>query len=175
MLHHKLDKTNTVSKSIIIGLLLAGVITISILFYWHSRDDENTEPSAAATISDAEKKLGKEFDHAQETAAMAAISGKPASDKMKQRPDYVSEIEWQVLQNEVEHDHNGSEEKLTGLVNNLLFIKKKDAWVSSEENSPQRRQLARELLDMLPQQLETEGIDPGEAKELKIRLAEDLK
>ena len=41
----------------------------------------------------------KEIIDAQEVAAVAAIPGKTVSGTVTQRPDYVSEIEWQVLQN----------------------------------------------------------------------------
>ncbi|HPS79252.1 MAG TPA: amino acid permease, partial [Thermoanaerobaculaceae bacterium] len=59
-------------------------------------------------------------------AAVAAIPGKTVSGTVKQRPDYVSEIEWQVLQN-VTKNQPDSDKKLTDLVNKMLFIKKKQA------------------------------------------------
>ena len=110
---------------------------------------------------------------AQEVAAVAAIPGKTVSGTVKERPDYVSEIEWQVLQNVTRKQPN-SEKKLTDLINKMLFIKKKQAWLDAGENTDQRRQLARQLLDMIPEQLAIEAIDSETAKEMETKLRRGL-
>jgi hypothetical protein len=77
-----------------------------------------------------------------------------------------------VLQNVTRQNPDIS---LTNLVNKLLFTKKEQAWLSSGENTAQRRQLARQLLDMIPDQLEIEAIDSATAKELETKLTADLR
>jgi len=57
----------------------------------------------------------------------------------------------------------------------MLFIKKKQAWRDAGENTDQRRQLARQLLDMIPEQLAIEAIDAETANAMKARLTADLK
>ena len=47
--------------------------------------------------------------------------------------------------------------------------------MSSVENTDQRRQLARQLLDMIPDQLNIEAIDSDTAKEMERKLAADLR
>jgi hypothetical protein len=117
----------------------------------------------------------KEITGAQEIAAMAAVSGKKVSSTVTQRPDYVSEIEWQVLQKVAGNQPDGNGEQLTGLVNKLLFNKKKEAWLAAGVNTTERRQLARQLRDMLPEQLESEAIDAETAKELEALFNADLR
>jgi hypothetical protein len=164
----------TKSKTIIITVLIVCVALIASLLYWHYGDDVNTDESTSATQSPASNMSKKEIIDAQQVAAVAAIPGKTVSGPVTQRPDYVSEIEWQVLRNvtEKQPDHD---KKLTNLVNKLLFIKKKQAWLAAGENTDQRRQLARQLLDMIPEQLEIEAIDSTTAKEMEARLNTELK
>lgn len=114
----------------------------------------------------------KEVIDGQKVAAVAAIPGKTVSGTVTERPDYVSEMEWQVLQNVARQN---PDVKLTDLVNKMLFIKKKQAWLDAGENTDQRRQLARQLLDMIPQQLTIEAIDAKTAKEMEAELKDDLK
>lgn len=160
---------------IIIVALIAGVVLIIAVLYGYNRNDEDADPSASPMKSIAVNMHEKGLMDAQQTAATAAISGKTVSRAVTQRPDYVSEIEWQVLQNVVKQNPDGSEKQLTNLVNKLLFSKKKEAWLSSGENTAQRRQLARQLLDMIPEQLENEAIDSATAKEMEVKLAADLR
>jgi hypothetical protein len=157
---------------IIIAMLIAGVVMIAGLLYWHNGDDENTDDPAPATQSVSVNMPEKGNMDSQKIAAMAAVSGKTVSGTVTQRPDYVSEAEWQVLQNVVRQK---PEINLTNLVNKLLFTKKKTAWLSAGENTAQRRQLARQLLDMIPDQLEIEAIDPETAKEMEAKLTADLR
>jgi hypothetical protein len=167
------NKSGSRTKVIIV-MLIAGIVMIAGFLYWHYGDDENTGESTSTTQSLASNMSKKEIIDAQELAAVAAIPGKTVSGTVTQRPDYVSEIEWQVFQN-VTKNQPDSEKKLTNLVNKLLFIKKKQAWLAAGENTDQRRQLARQLLDMIPEQLAIEAIDSETAKEMEINLNEDLR
>ena len=173
MSHVYVDKSGSKTK-IIIAVLIAGVVMTAGLLYWYSGNDEDADESAPATQSIASNMSEKEIIDAQELAAVAAIPGKMVSGTVTERPDYVSEIEWQVLQNVTRKQPN-SEKKLTDLVNKMLFIKKKQAWLAAGENTDQRRQLARQLRDMIPEQLAIEAIDSETAKEMETKLNADLR
>jgi len=164
------SKSGTGTK-VIMTILVAGVVMIAGLLYWHYEVDENTDETATAMPSISSNMPVKEIG-AQEVAAMAAVSGKTVSGKVTQRPDYVSETEWQVFQNLT---RKNPDINLTHLVNKMLFIKKKQAWLSSGENTDQRSQLAGQLLDMIPEQLEIEAIDDATAKEMEGKLKADLR
>ena len=168
---HNNTNGNGVRKKIVIIVLIAGVAIIAGLLYWLNGNDENIEEPVSVMQSNTLNMSEKEFSNAQEIAAMAAIPGKTVSGTVTKRPDYVSEMEWEVLQNVARQN---PDVHLTDLVNKMLFIKKKTAWLEAEENSDQRRQLAKQLLEMIPGQLEIEAIDPATAKEMETMLNADL-
>ena len=174
MLLDDMNKSGTKTKKII-STLVIGVVVIVGLLYWHNRNGENPIQSALPVKSALDNMKEKEITGAQEIAAMAAVSGKKVSGTITQRPDYVSEIEWQVLQKVAGNQPDGNGEQLTGLVNKLLFNKKKEAWLAAGGNTAERRQLARQLRDMLPEQLESEAIDAETATELEAKLNADLR
>ena len=130
MSKHDINKSGSKTK-IIIAVLIAGIVIIAGLLYWQNGNDENTDEPASATQSVASNMSEKEIG-AQEVAAMAAISGKTVSGTVTQRPDYISEAEWQVLQNVIRQNPDIN---LTNLVNKMLFIKKKTAWLAAGENT----------------------------------------
>ncbi len=166
----QIDMNKKKSKTkIMIVMLIAGAIIITGFLYRYYR---NTEESAPAMQSPVFNMSEKEVIDGQKVAAVAAIPGKTVSGTVTERPDYVSEMEWQVLQNVARQN---PDVKLTDLVNKMLFIKKKQAWLDAGENTDQRRQLARQLLDMIPQQLTIEAIDAKTAKEMEAELKDDLK
>jgi hypothetical protein len=171
MPQNDINKSGSKTK-VIIAVLIAGIVIIAGLLYWQSGNDENTDEPASATQSVAFNLPVKDINGAQEVAAMAAISGKTVSGAVTQRPNYISEAEWQVLQNLTRQNPNIN---LTNLVNKMLFIKKKTAGLAAGENTAQRRQLARQLLDMIPDQLAIEAIDSETAKEMEAKLAADLR
>ena len=170
MSQNDINKSGSKTK-IIISILIAGVVIIAGLLYWHYGDDENNDEPVPATQSVASNMPAKEIG-AQEVAAMAAVSGQTVSGRVTQCPAYVSEAEWQVLQNVVRQNPDIN---LTDLVNKMLFTKKKTAWLAAGKNTDQRRELARQLLDMIPGQLEIEAIDSETAKEMESKLAADLR
>ena len=170
MPHNDTNRTG-VRKKIVVIVLIAGVAILAGLLYWLTGNDENTEEPVFVMQPEASNKSEKEFKDAQEVAAVAAIPGKTVSGSVTERPAYVSEMEWQVLQNVAKQN---PDVQLIDLVNKLLFIKKKTAWLEAKENSDQRRQLAKQLLEMIPGQLAIEAIDPATAKELETMLNADL-
>ncbi len=165
-----IDKSGFKEK-IIIVMIIAGITITAGLLYWYG---EKNDVDASAKQSVAFNMSEKEIIDAQKVAAVAAIPGKTVSGTVKQRPDYVSEMEWQVFRN-VTGNQPDSDQRLTNLVNKMLFIKKKQAWRDARENTDQRRQLARQLLDMIPEQLAIEAIDAETANAMKARLTADLK
>lgn len=158
------------------AVLIAGAAVTAVLFYPH---DERVEPPVRPATDEAvpviEGMTEKEVVDVQKAAALAAIPGKPVSGPVTKRPDFVSEIEWQVFQNVIKNQPDGGEELLTDLVNKLLFFKKREAWLSAEEGTVQRKDLARELLGMIPEQLKLNSISPSIATEMKTEIALDLK
>ena len=174
MLRDDMNKSGSKTK-IIISTLVVGVVLMVGLLYWYNRNGENPVQPVLPVKSAADNMQEKEITSAQEIAAMAAVAGKKVSGKVTQRPDYVSEIEWQVLQKVAGNQPDGNGEQLTGLVNKLLFNKKKEAWLAAGEKTAERRQLARQLLDMLPEQLESEAIDAETVKELEAQFNADLR
>jgi hypothetical protein len=174
MPQNDMNKSGSKTK-IIIAMLIAGVIAITVLLYWYSGNDEYneyTDEPAPATQSVAVNMQAKGNIDAQKIAEMAAVSGKTVSGTVTQRPDYVSEIEWKALQNGIRQNPDIN---LNNILNKLLFYKKKQAWLAAGENTAERRQLARQLLDMIPGQLEIEAIDSKTAKELETKFAADLR
>ncbi|MBU1171998.1 MAG: hypothetical protein KKD44_20780 [Proteobacteria bacterium] len=112
----------------------------------------------------------------QTTAAQAALSGKPVSGVVTQRPDFVSQLEWQVLQG-VAKTGPESDTQLTHLVNKLLFTKKQEAWQSliASKGDPERRHLlAKQLIDMIPDQVNDKAMGPDQADKMKRELMDDL-
>lgn len=163
---------NRSKAKMIIAIIAAGMAMIAFILYWCDRNFEKNFSFASPTSSFPDSRQWKESGDAQKTTSLAAISGMPVSGVISQRPDYVSEMEWQVLQNVARQNPDIN---LTNLVNKLLFNKKKQMWMSSVENTDQRRQLARQLLDMIPDQLNIEAIDSDTAKEMERKLAADLR
>lgn len=163
---------NGSKTKIIMATLITGAVMLAGILYWWNGSDENMENSAFATQTVASNMSEKQIIDGRELAALAVIPGKTVSGTVTERPDYVSEMEWNVLQNVARQN---PDVKLTDLVNKMLFIKKKQAWLDAGENTDLRRQLARQLLDMIPQQLATEAIDSETAKEMETKLADDLR
>lgn len=157
---------------LIIATLITGVAMIAVFFYlWHG-GDEHIEVAASEMQIVAPNLSEKQIIDAQELAAMAAISGKAVTGAVTERPDYVSEKEWQVLQNVAGQN---PDVHLTDLVNKMLFFKKMQAWIDTEKHTNASRQLAGELLEMIPQQVASESIDYATAEKMKAELHADLR
>ncbi|HOT44883.1 MAG TPA: hypothetical protein PLM53_09815 [Spirochaetota bacterium] len=128
----------------------------------------------SAESPDLRKMTDRDIEEAQKAAARAAITGKPVAGRVTQRPEYVSEIEWQVLRNAVMNRPEDADAQLAALVNKLLFFKKKEAWESPATLPEQRRKLARQMLSMLPFMTGGDHINPGEARRLESSLNAEL-
>ncbi len=167
--------------TIIIGALIFAAIIIAALFYFddrsagisESKDQAATDSPAAE--SNASAMSQEDIEEAQRSAAKAAITGKPVSGTVTERPDYVSEIEWDVFQNVIRNQPESNDMQLTTLVNKLLFFKKKEAWESPVTTAAQRRELAGDLLAMLPFMTEGGHIAPDEAGRLETECQRELR
>lgn len=106
----------------------------------------------------------------QAEAAQAAIEAKPVNGFVSRRPAFVSEVEWEVLQDVVSR-HPEMDKQLTHLVNKLLFYKKREAWLAPAMDPARRRVLAGDLLAMIPEQVDEKAVDPT----LADQLAHDLR
>jgi hypothetical protein len=106
----------------------------------------------------------------QAEAAQAAIEAKPVNGRVSRRPEFVSEVEWEVLQ-DVAGRHSEMDQQLTHLVNKLLFYKKREAWLTPAMEPGRRRVLAGDLLAMIPEQVDEKAVDPA----LADQLAHDLR
>lgn len=110
----------------------------------------------------------------QQTANKAAIvPTKPRMIKKSalQRPDYVSPLEWNILQGLAAQsaDHDAA---LARLINKLHFSKQRDAMQNQEINASARARLAEQLLKDIPDQLHDGNLDFSEAQKLQEQLLE---
>ncbi len=168
--------------TIIIGALIFAAIIIAALFYIDDRSAGITESKVQAGTDDspaaesnASAMSQEDIEEAQRSAAKAAITGKPVSGTVTERPDYVSEIEWDVFQNVIRNQPESNDMQLTTLVNKLLFFKKKEAWESPGTTAAQRRELAGDLLAMLPFMTEGGHIAADEASRLETECQRELR
>lgn len=92
-----------------------------------------------------------------------------------QRPDAISDLEWQVLQG-VAAQHADPKAELARLVANLRFNKACEQWraLSGPGNTDRRVALAAELLVEIPDRVAGQALDANAAKTLQQQLLADL-
>ncbi|HCT41007.1 MAG TPA: hypothetical protein DF427_07520 [Moraxellaceae bacterium] len=96
------------------------------------------------------------------------------SDKLiTAKPDYVSDIEWQVLQG-VAQQHAEPDKELTRLVNKLRFTKELELWHTMEASAGNTRHtaLANRLIHEIPERVASKDMDVFEARKLQEILLE---
>jgi hypothetical protein len=115
---------------------------------------------------------------AQQMAAAQAVERnptlKPITGPITERPAFVSEIEWQMLQG-VAQQHAAPKLELAHLVNNLRFMKQLELWQSMAPSgdAAKRQTLAEQLLDDLPQRLASGDLDLSQARKLQASFLKD--
>lgn len=125
-----------------------------------------TQPSPETPLPE-KSHIEPELMKAQQAqAARAAIKAKPIDGNVSQRPEFVSEVEWEVLKDAAGNNPE-VEKELTHLVNKLLFYKKREAWIAPTTDAARRRVLAGELLAMLPAQVGEKAVDPAFAEKME--------
>lgn len=179
-----------------LGLLaLIGVVMATVLWWWSHRDDgagiseaEATSAPAPNTVSAMAKPATQQLQTemvnteagllAQQAVAAREIENqpslKPITGPIKERPAFVSEIEWAMLKGVADQSAQPAAE-LTRLVNKLRFMKQLELWQSLEHSTDtaKRRVLAEQLLDDLPQRVANADLDKPEAQKLQASLLKD--
>jgi hypothetical protein len=99
---------------------------------------------------------------------------KPLVGPIKERPSFVSPMEWTMLQSVSQQNANPGAE-LTRLVNNLRFMKQLELWqgLPPSASPTQRQALAAQLLEDLPQRLANGEMDFKDAQKTQAALLQD--
>lgn len=115
---------------------------------------------------------------AQQTAAANEIKKqpvvKPIVGAIKERPAFVSEMEWEMLK-AVSQQHAAPEKELTRMVNFLRFSKQLELWESmpKSEDAAKRQSLANELLEDLPNRVRLGELELADAQGKMRALVQD--
>lgn len=110
------------------------------------------------------------------TAAMAIdqSSGVVSEGPVRSRPDYVSPMEWMVLQG-VANQHANAERELSRMVHFLRFNKQLDRWegLGAGGDPALRHALASALVTDLPTRVQQGDLSASDARSLLMRLLAD--
>lgn len=128
----------------------------------------------AGSGADDPQALREQQGHAA-SAAVQDLQAPPLQGRLTQRPEFVSELEWRVLQSVAERSPD-PDAQLTHLVNNLRFMKQLDTWraLPATGDTTQRKALAQALLDGLPDRVKATDFDMAGAKQLQTELIDSL-
>lgn len=113
----------------------------------------------------------------QKTSAEKAVlqaTDSTAHDRLiTAKPDYVSDIEWQVLQG-VAQQHAEPDKELTRLVKKLRFTRELELWhtLDASSGNAQRIALANRLINEIPERVASKDMDVFEARKLQATLLE---
>lgn len=187
---------NSAGKQWLALLALIGLVMAAVLWGWSHRDDGAAISAAEATAAGpapntvaamakpASQQLQTEMVNTeaglavQQAAAAKEIERqptlKPITGPIKERPAFVSEIEWAMLKGVADQNAQPAAE-LTRLVNKLRFMKQLELWQSltHANDVAKRRVLAEQLLDELPQRVASADLDKPEARKLQASLLKD--
>lgn len=113
---------------------------------------------------------------AQQQAVAKVVTDQPLLQPIigdiQTRPEFVSDVEWGMLQAAAQQQPQPSKE-LTRLVNTLRFHKMLEAWQnSSSMEHVQRQALAAQLLQEVPEQLKQGNLPETEVRELQVQWVE---
>jgi len=171
---------------------LAGGAVVALLIgaLWRSEDVPPTpsQPmvsltgSAPVTFAPPSAGMG---DGATELAALKAelntaalaidqSSGAAPEGPVRERPDYVSPMEWMVLQG-VANQHANAERELSRMVHFLRFNKQLERWegLNAGGDPALRRALASALVTDLPTRVQQGDVAASDARTLLMRLLAD--
>ncbi len=180
-----------IKKTKVIWFAFVVVIILTISILWLLKPKASNADAAPATASSLPTPVTANTPsptmvanlNAQQTAAVTAAThatnAKPIVDPVNQRPDFVSEIEWQTLKMIAQKNPNPDQE-LTRLVSNMRFNKQMDVWqslVKTDGNATdhaQRDALAAQLLADIPAAVTNQAIDKTEAQKAQMTILTDL-
>lgn len=182
------------SKWIVVGGVV--VLALGAAAYWFMGSDEGGEParvtdaassapSAAPqpsvpltefanpnpTVEEAQRAIDQQKEAAKVIEAKPDM--KPLVGPITERPDFVSPMEWAMLQGVVQQ-HAQPDKELTRMVNFLRFMKQMEAYEALPkvaENAAKRQVLAAQLVEDLPNRVRGGDL---EIKDAQARLAEWL-
>lgn len=109
------------------------------------------------------------------TAALAADHAvHPQEGPVRERPDYVSPLEWLMLQ-AVSRQHPNAEQELSRMVHFLRFNKQLERWegLSAGDDPALKRNLAAALIADLPGRVQQGDVSASAARTLLMRLLPD--
>lgn len=172
--------------------MIAGLVAVLLLavgFGWLMRAPDasritaqtaaQTSAEMRAPVSADEMSAQQSVQAQQEVAAQAAalqLGQKPVSGPVSIRPDFVSEMEWQVLQGVADQAAARGLDRakeMTRLVNDLRFNKLLEQWGASTQATT-RHALAGQLLDELPAHVGAGELDHAAARKLQQQLLADV-
>ncbi len=132
-----------------------------------------SEPQAEITAPAIEKLMAEQKEVAQEVAKQPQI--KHISGGIKEKPTFLTLFEWNVIQSVAMRQPN-PDKSLTDLVNKMRFTKQMEAWQDLPPSADinQRRLLANELLEDLPQRITNDDYDLAAARKLMQALMSDV-
>jgi hypothetical protein len=93
--------------------------------------------------------------------------------QVSERPTYITEMEWQVLQ-QIAQQKSPAEPALVHLVNNLRFVKQVELWHSLVKTNPEGQALAELLLRDIPTRVQQQDLDLQQAQQLQQELISTL-
>jgi hypothetical protein len=176
-----------IKKSKILWFILIAVMVCITSIIWLLRVDAPTPAVAAVSQSPLPRSPAMPFANTASTratlsaqqAAVTAAShdthAQPINGKVQQRPDFVSEIEWQTL-NMIAQKSPTPDQELTRLVSNMRFNKQMEIWQSlaSTPDQTQRHALATQLLADIPNAVMNQAMDKAQAQQTQNALLDDL-
>lgn len=141
--------------------------------------DTNDQPRTVAIPQDPEEihrltqKVNQEQKQAQQIVADQVVI-LPIKGTIRTRPDFVSDMEWTMLQSAAQANANPDSE-LNHLVNLLRFNKMIEQYQNTRSSlTPENQQkLAAQLLAELPNYTNSGDIDQRDARELSAQLSRD--
>lgn len=132
-------------------------------------------PKDPEEVKQLTEKVAQEQKAAQQVVASQVVI-LPIEGTVRTRPDFISDMEWNMLQATAKTNPNPDSE-LNHLVNLLRFNKMVEQYQSTEMPlSPEDKQkLATQLLAELPNFVKTGDVGQSDARELKNQLTRDAK
>lgn len=170
--------------------VLAALVVAGLALAWWSTQGSSPPPSAQAAsapvalevASSAQPDVSPVAVQAmieQQAVAAKEVERQPAvppiKGQVKERPPFVSMMEWAMLKG-VAQQHPNPDKELTRLVNFLRFTKQLELWQSMDASTDpaKRRAVAEPLLDDLPERVLQGDMDLAEARKTQGALLQDV-
>jgi hypothetical protein len=177
-----------------IATLVGAGVALGVYFTRTSHSDSEaqtaatvaSEPASQVAQTDGfhreatvEEKTEIESLKAQQAQASAAMDSQPTPEPVAaapmNRPDYLSDMEWTMVQS-VANQAKDPQAELTRLVNAVRFNKQLEMWqdLPADADPAKRRVLARALLDDLPERVKAGNYGLADAKGMADKMVADI-